>query len=157
MKRCLACGTDNEDSARFCSKCGADFDAVICPFCNREIAKGAAFCPLCGQELQDFQKMQQQIDIQNKLLETEPEPELIKENNCYMRRGIARFLSGVGLAVSFGLVYGSLEFGWSDSVGIAGLVVLPVVSVVLLVFCVLRGMKRKKIEKLLSVKFEKYR
>lgn len=155
MKKCLACGTNNEDSARFCSKCGADFDAVICPFCNREIAKGAVFCPLCGQDLRDYQKMQQQIDIQNKLLETDPA--LIKENNCYMRLGIARFLSGVGLAVSFGLLYGSLECGWSDSIGIAGLVVLPVVSVALLVFCVLRGIKRKKIEKLLSVKSEKYR
>ena len=48
--RCDACGTQNTDSAKFCSECGAGL-ARACPTCASPVAAGASFCSECGAAL----------------------------------------------------------------------------------------------------------
>src|SRR5438067_1718248 len=45
--RCLACGEDNRDDARFCAACGVRI-AARCATCERELLPGARFCDGCG-------------------------------------------------------------------------------------------------------------
>src|SRR4029077_760340 len=45
--RCLACGADNRDEARFCAACGVRV-AARCATCERELLPGARFCDGCG-------------------------------------------------------------------------------------------------------------
>src|SRR4051794_19451758 len=45
--RCLGCGADNRDDARFCAACGVRI-AARCSTCERELVAGARFCDGCG-------------------------------------------------------------------------------------------------------------
>ncbi|MDR3293120.1 MAG: SPFH domain-containing protein [Clostridiales bacterium] len=48
---CLHCGTVLHDGARFCSLCGKNPTANICPKCSHENQKIAVFCSDCGTKL----------------------------------------------------------------------------------------------------------
>jgi hypothetical protein len=45
--KCIACGSDNPDRAKFCVECGGAFVAR-CLACNVELPVGAKFCLECG-------------------------------------------------------------------------------------------------------------
>jgi class 3 adenylate cyclase len=47
LRVCLACQTENPNSARFCIQCGRAFGAS-CAQCGEELPSGARFCPSCG-------------------------------------------------------------------------------------------------------------
>ncbi len=47
---CPACGTPNDDAARFCASCGSRLLAR-CPVCGAEVPPQARFCPSCGAAL----------------------------------------------------------------------------------------------------------
>ena len=47
MKKCLICGRENGDSARYCAGCGGTQFEYICPNCGTAFS-GGAFCPECG-------------------------------------------------------------------------------------------------------------
>lgn len=49
-KACAACGTTNEDDARFCEGCGASL-ARTCGSCGAEASATARFCRACGTPL----------------------------------------------------------------------------------------------------------
>ena len=50
MKKCVNCGYENADSARFCENCGTtDFvSKKKCPQCNSAVKPEAKFCFECG-------------------------------------------------------------------------------------------------------------
>ncbi|WP_316571317.1 RDD family protein [Neobacillus sp. YIM B06451] len=53
---CPNCNTLNDDSARFCSKCGEYLEKKepkICPDCGTEGKKGDPFCNMCGYKFPD--------------------------------------------------------------------------------------------------------
>jgi class 3 adenylate cyclase/tetratricopeptide (TPR) repeat protein len=45
--RCVACGQDNRDDARFCRACGKPM-ALACAACGAELVADARFCDRCG-------------------------------------------------------------------------------------------------------------
>ena len=49
--RCLKCGAENPDRAKFCIECASPF-ARPCPSCNAENPTIAKFCLECAQPLQ---------------------------------------------------------------------------------------------------------
>lgn len=52
MSICKQCGAELNDTARFCSKCGAKLDeAKYCGQCGAEIHDGDLFCEHCGAKL----------------------------------------------------------------------------------------------------------
>ncbi|MDD4003194.1 MAG: zinc ribbon domain-containing protein, partial [Clostridia bacterium] len=49
MIKCLKCGTELSDNAKFCNNCGERVDGkTVCPKCNKEIAANSNFCEFCG-------------------------------------------------------------------------------------------------------------
>ena len=56
MKICSSCGTQNNDSAKFCLSCGKSLlSKYICPHCSNEIKPNDTFCPSCGKSLKEIQ------------------------------------------------------------------------------------------------------
>lgn len=55
MKKCPNCGAEAEDSALFCSSCGASLpegkSGSFCSHCGTKIEGNPAFCPKCGERL----------------------------------------------------------------------------------------------------------
>ncbi len=50
--KCPGCQFDNRETARFCKKCGLQFD-LVCPSCGRLYETDSLFCDECGQRLRD--------------------------------------------------------------------------------------------------------
>ena len=48
--KCISCGSDNPDRAKFCGECGAAM-AARCKACNVELPTGAKFCLECGAKV----------------------------------------------------------------------------------------------------------
>jgi len=46
---CRKCGFLIREASRFCSGCGADFGALICP-CGRDLPRDAKHCDRCGRK-----------------------------------------------------------------------------------------------------------
>ena len=66
---CPKCNKSNNDSAKFCSGCGAKLEAVsqepvqqiekpatVCANCGKELKPGAKFCAFCGTKTEDVVK-----------------------------------------------------------------------------------------------------
>lgn len=50
--KCVFCGTDNPDGARFCKKCGKRQDGMTtCPSCCKDTPADGDFCIYCGADL----------------------------------------------------------------------------------------------------------
>lgn len=50
--KCVFCGTDNPDGARFCKKCGKRLDGMAtCPSCGKDTPADGDFCIYCGADL----------------------------------------------------------------------------------------------------------
>lgn len=50
--KCVFCGTDNPDGARFCKKCGKRLDGMTaCPSCCKDTPADGDFCIYCGADL----------------------------------------------------------------------------------------------------------
>jgi hypothetical protein len=57
MRKCQACGADNEDTGRFCRSCGGPLPEVAangltCAVCGQENETTSRFCKSCGQPLE---------------------------------------------------------------------------------------------------------
>jgi len=48
--KCITCGSDNPDRAKFCVECGTAM-AARCKVCNIELPAGAKFCLECGAKV----------------------------------------------------------------------------------------------------------
>src|SRR5688572_8036973 len=48
--KCPRCQTDNAESARFCTDCGASL-LLSCPYCGERLSSPVRFCPACGARL----------------------------------------------------------------------------------------------------------
>ena len=48
---CSKCGYLVREASRFCSSCGANFGALICP-CGRDLSPDAKYCDRCGRKPQ---------------------------------------------------------------------------------------------------------
>lgn len=56
MKHCKHCNIyTGEDSTKYCIFCGGGMEEGIkvCPHCNTELIRTAAFCSCCGRPVQD--------------------------------------------------------------------------------------------------------
>lgn len=61
MKKCLKCGAECNDSAKFCRSCGAPFNHIeagstttkICPQCSTTINITSKFCKICGYHFEE--------------------------------------------------------------------------------------------------------
>ncbi len=51
INECSNCGTENLESAKYCTKCGSSLGANICPNCKTENPKDAQFCQECARNL----------------------------------------------------------------------------------------------------------
>lgn len=51
VKACPQCSQQIEESARFCSNCGASFSLITCKECGVDVPQNARFCSSCGAEL----------------------------------------------------------------------------------------------------------
>jgi uncharacterized membrane protein YvbJ len=54
MLACPKCGTQNQQTARFCSNCGGPVGAVAavpCPRCGKPVSAGSKFCNECGAKI----------------------------------------------------------------------------------------------------------
>jgi len=49
-KRCMSCGAENKDDAKYCRKCGKRL-ALACPECGAEVEQDDEFCSNCGHKL----------------------------------------------------------------------------------------------------------
>lgn len=50
-ENCAECGASMESAQRFCSKCGAQADHMVCPSCGKKVRAGDLFCSSCGTQL----------------------------------------------------------------------------------------------------------
>lgn len=50
MKKCISCGAELSDNAKFCASCGAKQteQKIVCPQCGAELPAVAKFCAYCG-------------------------------------------------------------------------------------------------------------
>jgi ribosomal protein L40E len=48
--KCLACKTNNPESARFCNQCGSSMES-LCPVCGQSNPPDSNFCNQCGHHL----------------------------------------------------------------------------------------------------------
>lgn len=55
--KCIKCGIENPNQAKFCKKCGASQEIrTRCAHCNAENSGDSAFCAECGEKLLPEQK-----------------------------------------------------------------------------------------------------
>jgi RNA polymerase subunit RPABC4/transcription elongation factor Spt4 len=53
MKKCIKCGVEYEDDARFCPKCGEPLQAEnVCQKCGKPITVEDVFCRYCGHKIE---------------------------------------------------------------------------------------------------------
>lgn len=50
VRICPSCGSENDNDAAFCKKCGASL-VKKCPSCGADLDAGALFCDKCGTKL----------------------------------------------------------------------------------------------------------
>jgi class 3 adenylate cyclase/tetratricopeptide (TPR) repeat protein len=65
--KCLACGSDSADTAKFCSDCGALL-MKACPNCDQRNQPHAKFCSGCGSQLAGTPKITAEKDNQQDIL-----------------------------------------------------------------------------------------
>lgn len=53
MIKCSKCGHENQDTNKFCAKCGSPLVLKKrCPSCGAELEKDADFCGNCGKKIE---------------------------------------------------------------------------------------------------------
>lgn len=50
--KCIACGTENNNTSKYCVECGSPLFKK-CDYCNTQTCINAKFCPNCGKKFQD--------------------------------------------------------------------------------------------------------
>ncbi len=79
-KQCPNCGKELSDNAKFCSKCGSQYEDLkaekqreeficqeeskFCPYCGNRIGLKAKFCSVCGNSLTSNNSKQDQMEMQ---------------------------------------------------------------------------------------------
>lgn len=55
--KCVKCGFECDDGAKFCDECGAELPQVkSCPKCHAQLSAAARFCDACGYDFSNKQK-----------------------------------------------------------------------------------------------------
>lgn len=114
---------------------------MVCPKCGMETDNPKNFCEQCGFDFRE-------IKVQENLLETDPV--LVSMNNQYARYGIVRLVAGLAALVFLFLIYQWLENNIPERLGDIGLLLFLPALIVFIVFSVLRGSMRKKIQRELT-------
>ena len=52
--KCIQCGQDLEEGAKFCYSCGAKVQNTFCSKCGAEMPRDAKFCGSCGSKTSDY-------------------------------------------------------------------------------------------------------
>ena len=52
--KCIQCGQELEEGAKFCYSCGAKVQNTFCSQCGAEIPSDAKFCSSCGSKTSDY-------------------------------------------------------------------------------------------------------
>lgn len=51
--KCIKCGAESQDGAKFCSSCGVEFDKeALCAACGQPVKANQVFCSACGTRAQ---------------------------------------------------------------------------------------------------------
>ena len=114
---------------------------MVCPKCGMETDSPKNFCEQCGFDLRD-------IKAQESLLKTDPV--LVSMNNQYACYGIVRLVTGLAALAFLFLIYQWLENNIPERLGDIGLLLFLPALIVFIVFSVLRGSMRKKIQRELA-------
>lgn len=68
MQKCLKCGFENADEAKYCINCGARTDGKInCPKCNEVIDPSVNHCPNCGVLIPHKRNMKKDNSFKEKI------------------------------------------------------------------------------------------
>ena len=73
--KCLKCGTDNNEGAKFCAKCGEKIEQIQkselynCPSCGKNNPKNAVFCSECGEPIKSESTKESDLEDLEKLAE----------------------------------------------------------------------------------------
>lgn len=111
-----------------------------CPNCGSKSIRDDGICASCGFDLL------KEAEAQQRLLDTNPL--LIKQNNRYVIYGIIRLISMLEIIFAFALYGIEIENGFAEFLGC----LVPFSAFVCLIFCVLRGILKRKIKKELNSK-----
>ena len=52
--KCIQCGQELEEGAKFCYSCGAKVQNTFCSKCGAELPRDAKFCGSCGSKTSDY-------------------------------------------------------------------------------------------------------
>ena len=55
--KCIQCGQELEEGAKFCYSCGAKVQNAFCSKCGAEIPSDAKFCGSCGSKTSDYSSL----------------------------------------------------------------------------------------------------
>ena len=98
---CTNCGSELDEDAAFCTKCGIKKDSMdkylYCENCGVEIAADAAFCTGCGRAIPE-----EILETKKKLLKKQEEQKIIKKLDAIAKNivlGIACFIIMLGLFI----------------------------------------------------------
>lgn len=130
MKKCPKCGTENNDNAKFCIKCGHKFtlnsnpktaqqnsNVTMCPNCGKPNPKTAKFCRYCGHQLATQPNPQPNMytrqQYQSHQYAQQPNPQLAQANNFLTGyyQWFKNSLLGSNLHKNSNPYYGATSFG----------------------------------------------
>ena len=115
----------------------------ICPFCGEEMESSAG--QMDGREC--CQDCLERVWQQNLLTQ---DPVIRKWNDRYAYSGLVRLLAGAGALGLLFFMKAVLDYGWPDGLGILCLVTIPFLLLGFLVCCIIRGVCRGKLKKLIA-------
>lgn len=95
--KCTACGTENNDNAKFCVSCGVvsskiqQLNTTHCASCSSENYAAALFCSHCGNKLHS--QVSEQLPHKKKKAKHSMEKQHQKKNSRLIFRSIAAFVA----------------------------------------------------------------
>ena len=97
MKKCIKCGAELPDEAKFCGKCGAKQEPqktmgkIFCMNCGAECAPGQAFCFECGTEVPGAHSQTPPSEIEFKLEDNSLQAQFAALQNALDEQALSAF------------------------------------------------------------------
>lgn len=143
---CTQCGTQNAETAKYCCHCAQPHPQaqLQCPQCGKANPARNRYCSGCGMDL---------FPLKTKERLLEADPDLAHLNDWYARKRLAARIAGIGILLSFLLLYLWLDRSWGDFAFDAGLLGILVSVPAYAVLRVQRGRLKKRLENTLEQKY----
>lgn len=117
MKKCIKCGIQNVDQAKFCKKCGEPLPEAsetptkkFCSNCGQPLKEGAQFCANCGKPVSFSESVERNSVpfVENKE-DLRPLPK--KDKTLYVILGVIGVVLAIGVLVGVFSLFGSGSSG----------------------------------------------